>query len=65
VQAKSAMLIIDKAGQAVTLSFEASWTRGSDDAGPLQAFAKHLREVVPAIVRGLDAVDVSNIRAVS
>lgn len=60
VQAKSAMAIIDKAGQEVTLAFEASWTRGSDDSGPVQAFAKHLRDVVPAIVRGLDAVDVSN-----
>lgn len=62
-QAKSAMPIIDKAGQAVTLSFEAAWTRGSDGAGPLQSFAKHLRQVVPAIVPGLDAVGVSNRRA--
>lgn len=65
VQAKSAMSIIDKAGQEVTLSFEASWRRGSDDAGPVQAFARHLRDVVPAIVRGLDAVDVSNMHAAS
>jgi DNA-binding transcriptional LysR family regulator len=65
VQAKSALPITDKAGQAVTLSFEAAWTRGSDAAGPLHAFAQHLRHVVPAIVRGLDATGVSNRRAVS
>jgi DNA-binding transcriptional LysR family regulator len=64
-QAKSAMPIIDKAGRPVTLSFEASWTRGSEAAGALQAFAKHLRDVVPAILRGLDAIDVSDIRAAS
>jgi DNA-binding transcriptional LysR family regulator len=60
LQAKSAMPIIDKTGQEVTLAFEASWMRGSDDAGPVQAFAKHLRDVVPAIVRGLDAVGLSH-----
>ena len=54
-QAEGAMQIIDKAGQAVTLNFEATWKRGSDDAAALQAFARHLREVVPAIVGGLDA----------
>lgn len=64
-QARSAMAIVDKAGQEVTLSFDASWRRGTDDAGPLQAFAKHLRDAVPAIVRGLAAVDVSNKRAAS
>jgi DNA-binding transcriptional LysR family regulator len=57
VQAKTAMPIIDKAGQQATLSFEASWTRGSDAAEPLQAFARHLRDVVPALLRGLDAGD--------
>jgi DNA-binding transcriptional LysR family regulator len=65
VRAKSAMPIIDKAGQEATLSFEASWTRGPEAAGSLQAFAKHLRDVVPAIVRGLGAVDVSNRHAAS
>lgn len=59
-QAQCAMLIVDKAGQEVTLAFEAAWTRGSDDPAPLQAFAKHLRDVVPAIVRGLDAIEVPN-----
>ncbi len=54
-QARGAMPIIDKAGQEVVLAFEASWRRGADDAGALQAFARHLREVVPAIVGGVDA----------
>jgi LysR family transcriptional regulator, hydrogen peroxide-inducible genes activator len=58
-RADGAMAILDKAGQEVMLSFEAAWTRGSDDTGPLQAFARHLRVVVPAIARGLDAGDVS------
>jgi len=65
VEAKSALPITDKAGQEVTLPFEASWTRGSDAAGPLQAFAKHLREVVPAIVQGLGGLDASSAPAVS
>ena len=55
VQAKRALPIVDKAGQEVTLDFEASWKRGADDAGAVRIFAKHLREVVPAIVKGLDA----------
>jgi DNA-binding transcriptional LysR family regulator len=59
VQARSAMRIVDKTGLEVTLSFEASWRRGSDEAEPLNAFSKHLRGVVPAIVHGLGAVDVS------
>jgi LysR family hydrogen peroxide-inducible transcriptional activator len=57
--AGGALRIIDKAGGEVTLQFQASWRRGSADAGVVQAFAKHLREVVPAIVRGLDAGDAS------
>jgi LysR family hydrogen peroxide-inducible transcriptional activator len=57
--AKGAMRILDKAGAEVTLPFEASWRRGSDETGAAQAFAKHLRDVVPAIVRGLDAGDLS------
>ena len=54
-QALNAMLILDKAGREVTLTFEASWKRSLDESGPLQAFAKHLRDVVPAIAGGLDA----------
>lgn len=53
-EASNAMLILDKAGQVVTLTFEAAWKRGSDVAGPLHAFAKHLRDVVPAIAGGLE-----------
>jgi DNA-binding transcriptional LysR family regulator len=65
VQTGSAMRIIDKVGAEVTLRFEASWARGSDEAGPLQAFAKHLRDVVPAIMRGLDEVNESHPHAAS
>lgn len=53
--AGGAMRITDKAGEAVTLPFEASWRKGPEDAGAVQAFARHLRDVVPALVRGLDA----------
>jgi LysR family hydrogen peroxide-inducible transcriptional activator len=55
--AKGAMRILDKAGAEVMLPFEASWRKAPEDAGPVQAFAKHLRDVAPAIVRGLDAGD--------
>lgn len=54
LQGLNAMLILDKTGQEVTLTFEASWKRGTLDSGQLQAFAKHLRDVVPAIACGLD-----------
>lgn len=62
-QAKGALPILDKAGQAVTLDLEASWKRGADGAGALQAFARHLRDVVPAIVRGLEAPTPARARA--
>lgn len=55
-QAVNAMLILDKAGREVSLTFEAAWKRRSDDSGPLRVFAKHLRDVVPAIAAGLDAI---------
>ena len=57
--AKGAMRILDKAGAEVMLPFEASWRKAPEDGGPVQAFANHLRDVVPAIVRGLDAGDLS------
>jgi len=57
LRAEAAMSIVDKSGRDVTLPFEASWRRGAADAGSTLAFAKHLRDVVPAIVRGLDAGD--------
>ena len=61
--AQGALPILDKAGQAVTLDLEASWKRGADGAGALQAFARHLRDVVPAIVRGLEAPTPARARA--
>lgn len=61
-QTKSAMPIIDKAGQEVMLAFEASWKRDLDESGVLQVFAKHLREVVPALVGGLDKTTLPSTR---
>ncbi len=45
--------ITDKQGAPVTIAFEASWSRDSLPPSHLQAFANHLRKVVPAIVAGL------------
>ena len=57
--------ITDKTGREVMVSFEATWQKGSDDAGVLQAFARHLRDVAPAIVSGLDAVAAPAARSAS
>ncbi|MEO8384659.1 MAG: LysR family transcriptional regulator [Betaproteobacteria bacterium] len=64
-QALNAMLILDKAGREVTLTFEAAWKRGLNESGPLQAFAKHLRDVVPAIACGLESLEVAKVQAPS
>jgi DNA-binding transcriptional LysR family regulator len=45
--------IVDKAGQAVTIGFEAVWPRSEAQAPHLAAFAQHLAVVVPRIVAGL------------
>jgi DNA-binding transcriptional LysR family regulator len=49
----AAFPIADKAGQAVTIGFEATWLRQGSPAPHLLEFAIHLRKVVPAIVGGL------------
>jgi LysR family hydrogen peroxide-inducible transcriptional activator len=64
-EAKGAWPIIDKTGREVMVSFEATWRKGSDEAGVLQAFARHLRDVAPAIVSGLDAVAAPSARTAS
>jgi hypothetical protein len=47
-----AYTIKDKAGNDVTIAFEAVWTTGNDRPPHLQAFETHLRRVVPGIARG-------------
>lgn len=51
----AAVPITVKPGREATLCFEASWLRAAGQAPHLQAFANHLREVVPGIVGGLEA----------
>lgn len=51
--ASDASAIIDKAGTAVTIGFEASWRRVGTMPSHLRDFSQHLRKVVPAIVNGL------------
>ncbi len=48
-----ALAITDKAGDDIRISFEASWSRTGIQADHLQDFSKHLRQIVPEIVRGL------------
>ena len=50
----ASFLIADKAGDEVTISFEASWSRTEIQSDHLQDFAAHLRKVVPGIVSGLE-----------
>jgi LysR family transcriptional regulator, hydrogen peroxide-inducible genes activator len=45
--------ILDKSGSAIKISFEASWSQPQMPPH-LQAFVRHLRDLVPAIVNGLD-----------
>lgn len=45
--------IKDKTGREVRITFEATWYRGEARAPHLQAFERHLCEVVPNLVRGM------------
>ena len=47
--------IADKSGGDVTISFEASWPRTTNQSPHLLEFANHLRKVVPGIVSGLES----------
>jgi LysR family transcriptional regulator, hydrogen peroxide-inducible genes activator len=48
--------IADKSGQEVRIGFEAIWSRTGAQSSHLLEFAKHLRKVVPGIVRGLQPI---------
>jgi DNA-binding transcriptional LysR family regulator len=48
--------IADKSGQEVRIGFEAIWSRTGAQSPHLVEFAKHLRKVVPGIVRGLQPI---------
>jgi DNA-binding transcriptional LysR family regulator len=50
---RTAYPIVDKAGQPVTIGFEAVWPRSEAQAPHLAAFSQHLATVVPSIVAGL------------
>lgn len=54
--AHASSAIADKTGHDVMISFEASWRRTATQSPHLQAFANHLRKVVPGIVGGLKPV---------
>ena len=45
--------IVDKAGQPVTIGFEAVWPRKDAQAPHLALFSQHLAKVVPRIIAGL------------
>lgn len=47
--------IADKSGTAVTIKFEAVWSRTGTQAAHFLEFADHLRTVVPGIVGGLES----------
>jgi DNA-binding transcriptional LysR family regulator len=47
--------IADKAGNAITIAFEATWSHKQSQSSHLLDFAGHLRKVVPAIVGGLNS----------
>jgi DNA-binding transcriptional LysR family regulator len=47
--------IADKSGCDVTINFEASWSRTTNQSPHLFEFANHLRKVVPGIVSGLES----------
>ena len=50
---RKAYPIVGKAGQPVTIGFEAVWPRSAAQAPHLAAFSQHLATVVPRIVAGL------------
>ncbi len=53
IEGDAAMAIMTTAHHAVSISFEALWSRTGSQAPHLQAFAEHLQKVVPGIVAGL------------
>jgi DNA-binding transcriptional LysR family regulator len=53
VTSRAAYPITDKAGREVTIAFEALWIGDSGRVEHLPAFERHLRKVVPGIIRGI------------
>ena len=53
VTSRAAYPITDKAGREVTIAFEAVWIGESGRVEHLPAFERHLRKVVPGIIRGI------------
>ena len=50
---QSALSIIEKSGESLMLSYEAVWIYSENPPPHLQAFAKHLRDIIPTIITGL------------
>ncbi|MFM1988507.1 MAG: hypothetical protein RJA99_1464 [Pseudomonadota bacterium] len=50
--------IADKSGRAVTIGFEAIWSRNGSQSSHLLEFTDHLRKVVPTIVAGLQQANI-------
>jgi LysR family transcriptional regulator, hydrogen peroxide-inducible genes activator len=50
----AAFSITDKAGQEISIAFEAVWLRSGTQAAHVLQFAAHLRKTVPALVKGLN-----------
>lgn len=50
---RASVPITDKAGQQISIAFEATWSRARSPSSHLLDFANHLRKLVPAIVSGL------------
>lgn len=51
---RSAVPILDRHGDLALISFEAAWNRSATRSQHLAEFARHLQDVVPGIVAGLD-----------
>lgn len=52
-----ARAIVDKAGQPVTIGFEAAWRRSDAPQACVQDLITHLRTVVPRLMAGLDGAE--------
>ncbi|GIK64344.1 MAG: LysR family transcriptional regulator [Chloroflexota bacterium] len=50
---QSALYIKERSGQSLMLSYEAVWMYSENPSPPLQAFAKHLRDIIPTLSTGL------------
>ena len=55
VSGRASYPIIDKAGEQVSIKYDATWTRTSEQSPLLSSFAYHLCNVVPSIISGLES----------